>query len=144
MNENTVPPGSDDSQPDLLTELAAMIPAQRNRRSDLPSGPVDDYTRSILELIDGDPIHEDDRAAIVRAIFDAADAADGEIDPNIVRPHIPTWVQPRVVGATYNALATRGVIAWTGEWVTSDDSRGRNSGKPARLYRLVTKAPNQA
>jgi hypothetical protein len=138
----TVPPATDENQMDLFAEASAgRIPAQRTTTEEtrLPSRPVDAGTADILKLIDGDPLHESDRAAVVQAIFATADEHGGEINPNIVRPRIPTWVQPRVVGATYNSLAARGLIAWTGEWVTSDDARGRNSGKPARLYRLQTK-----
>lgn len=100
-----------------------------------PSGPADPDTRALLELIAGDPIHEDDRAAVVGAIVAAARANGGRVDPNEVRKRLDGSVYPRVVGATYQSLAAKGVLVPDG-WTISQDKHGRNSGKPARKYRL--------
>jgi hypothetical protein len=94
----------------------------------------DPMTQAILDLIDGDPIHERDREAIVDAIRASVDA-DGHTSANHWRGLIPTWVYHRVIGATVNALIKGGHLTPTGEWVLSDDVRGRNVGKPMRLYR---------
>lgn len=101
-----------------------------------PSTAVDPDTASLLELIDGDPLHETDRAAVIDAILAVARAHGGEINPNLVRERIPRSVYHRVVGSTYRSLTQRGIIAVAG-WVVSEDKHGRNSGKPARKYRLV-------
>jgi hypothetical protein len=58
------------------------------------------------------------------------------VDPNRVRDRIPSWVNPRVVSATYNALRTRHVLEVDG-WTVNTDTKGRNVGKPQRTYRLV-------
>lgn len=100
-----------------------------------PSRPVDPETADLLELIAGDPLHEDDRAAVVEAIVRAARDNGGVIDPNDVRGRIPASVYPRVIGATYRSLAQRGAIVPDG-WVISKDTAGRNSGRPARRYRM--------
>ena len=97
---------------------------------------VDTYTGSLLDLIADDHVHADDRAEIERVILAVALEYDGHIDPNIVRPRLPTWVQPQLVGPTYRALSLARQIEPAG-WTTSDDNRGRNSGKPVRTYRLV-------
>jgi len=97
---------------------------------------VDPHTAAILDLIAGDPIHDRDREAVVDAIR-AAVKPDGTVSSNDWRGLIPAWVYSRVVGATVNALASRGVMVRTGEWVVSDDHRGRNSGKPTRVYRWL-------
>jgi hypothetical protein len=98
--------------------------------------PVDTYTGSLLDLIADDHIHADDRNEIERVILAVALEYDGHIDPNIVRRRLPTWVQPQLVGPTYRALSLARQIEPAG-WTTSDDNRGRNSGKPVRTYRLV-------
>jgi hypothetical protein len=97
---------------------------------------VDTYTGSLLDLIADDHVHADDRAEIERVILAVALEYDGHIDPNIVRRRLPTWVQPQLVGPTYRALSLARQIEPAG-WTTSDDNRGRNSGKPVRTYRLV-------
>lgn len=97
---------------------------------------VDAYTGSLLDLIADDPTHDRGRAEIERVIWAVACEYDGHIDPNIVRCRLPAWVQPQLVGPTYRALCLAREIEPAG-WTTSDDQRGRNSGKPARTYRLV-------
>jgi hypothetical protein len=97
---------------------------------------VDAYTGSLLDLIADDHVHSDDRAEIERVILAVAVEYDGHIDPNIVRRRLPSWVQPQLVGPTYRALCLAREIEPAG-WTTSDDLRGRNSGKPARTYRLT-------
>ena len=50
---------------------------QKRRRHEppqFPSGRVDADTAAILELISGDPLHAEDRTAVVRAILAAAAA----------------------------------------------------------------------
>ena len=98
---------------------------------------VDTHTGSLLDLIADDHIHADDRCEIERVILAVALEYDGHIDPNIVRRRLPAWVQPQLVGPTYRALCLAREIEPAG-WTTSDDLRGRNSGKLARTYRLVT------
>jgi len=98
---------------------------------------VDIHTGSLLDLIADDHIHADDRAEIERVILAVALEYDGHIDPNIVRRRLPAWVQPQLVGPTYRALCVAREIEPAG-WTTSDDLRGRNSGKPSRIYRLMT------
>lgn len=97
---------------------------------------VDAYTGSLLDLIVADPGHDAQRVEVERAIWGVAAEYDGRIDPNIVRARIPAWVQPQVVGPTYRAMCLAREIEPDG-WTTSSDTRGRNSGKPARTYRVV-------
>jgi hypothetical protein len=93
-----------------------------------------DQKDAVLELIAGDPIHAADREAIVAAIR-ASVRTDGMVSANDWRHRIPTWVYPRVVGATVNALMKSGVLVPTGTWDVSTDVKGRNSGRPVRVYR---------
>lgn len=98
---------------------------------------VDQQTGSLLDLIVDCWTHTEQRAAVERTIMAVADEHDGAIDPNVVRRRIPSWVQPQVVGPTYRAMCKAGFIEPAG-WVVSDDVHGRNSGKPARSYRVAS------
>lgn len=101
----------------------------------------DKATGSLLDLIVDDHIHAADRAEIERVILAVALEYDGRINPNIVRERLPAWVQPQLVGPTYRALYLAGEIDADG-WTVSTDARGRNSGKPARCYRLKPEPKN--
>jgi hypothetical protein len=96
--------------------------------------PADRDKDAVLALISGDPLHARDRQAVVDAIA-ASVRPDGTVCSNDWRPLIPTWVHPRVIGATVNALMKAGVLIPTGQWVISDDRKGRNSGRPMRVLR---------
>jgi hypothetical protein len=95
---------------------------------------ADPVKDAVLALIAGDIVHKRDRAAVVEAIA-ASVRPDGTTDANAWRPLIPPYVYPRVVGATVNALTKAGVLIPTGQWVISDDRKGRNSGRPMRVWR---------
>ena len=105
--------------------------------------PVDDDTASLLDLIAEDwrPFAEADRNTIATAIREDAEAHGGEVHPNRVRAALaglPVIEQPKPtrVGPTYRALCLSGVIAENG-WDISNDTHGKNAGKPCRIYRWV-------
>ena len=104
---------------------------------------VDTATGSLLDLIADSDDHAHHRAEIERVILAVALEHDGHIDPNTVRRRLPAWVQPQLVGPTYRSLCLAREIEPAG-WTTSDDHRGRNSGKPARTYRLVSDSERTA
>jgi hypothetical protein len=95
---------------------------------------VDPDTAALLDLMDGDPIHARDREAVIDAIR-AAVRPDGTVCGNDWRGLVPQWVYPRVIGATVHALARRGILQATGDWAISDDTVGKNSGRPVRVWR---------
>ena len=103
---------------------------------------VDTATGSLLDLIADSDDHGHHRTEIERIILAVALEHDGHIDPNTVRRRLPAWVQPQLVGPTYRALSLAREIEPAG-WTTSDDNRGRNSGKPARTYRIVPLADKE-
>lgn len=108
----------------------------------IPSAPVDDRTASLLALLEGDPIHSDDRRRVVEAIQQAArDDMFDRVDPNAVRAlltdeHGNSTVYPACIGAVVQSLARRGVLRADG-WVVTTGSRSGNNGRPARRYRLT-------
>ena len=106
----------------------------------IPHAPVDPRTAALLDLIAGDPRHEDDRAEIVRAILETARENAGRVDPNVLRAKLTNeWgstVYPACIGATVNALARRGVLRFD-RWVITEGSETGNNGRPARSYTLT-------
>lgn len=97
---------------------------------------VDNYTADLLDLLAYDhparPSTQWD--TFVEALAAAADPVTGLIDQNDVRPRLRHHVDPRRIGAFYHKAATLGLIAPAG-WSVSDDTLGRNSGRPMRVYR---------
>lgn len=63
--------------------------------------------------------------------------ADGLIRPNALRPKLRGQVAPRRIGAFTNRALSQGLVEYTGEWQISDDTEGRNGGKPARVMRWI-------
>ena len=105
------------------------------------AAPVDAPTASLLDLIDGDPIHATDRATVIEGILDVAAHNGGAIDPNTLRLWLTDEageciVYPPVIGATVYALRRAGVLVQTG-WTVTTGSRSGNGGRPARCYRLA-------
>ena len=93
-------------------------------------------TESLCALIVSDRLHGVDVQLVIDAIIDAAAANNGIVDANLVRPHIHHSVFPKVIGAVYNVLIRKGALVPTGDWSISNDTAGRNSGRPVRRYRL--------
>lgn len=93
-----------------------------------------DSVGSVTALITADPIHQRDRDAVTATIR-AAVRPDGTVNANDFRDRLAPWIYPPVIGATVRGLIARNVLAWTGEYVPSEDRRGGNAGKPCKLYR---------
>lgn len=109
---------------------------------DIPSHGVDAQTRSLLDLIAGDPLHAEDRSRIIAAIVRDARRHGGRVDMNRVRAQLTApesghlTVYPMVIGAVVHSLAAKGALVPAG-WLINEDRHGRNSGKPLRAWRLV-------
>lgn len=105
--------------------------------------PLDEPTAALLDLLDADwrPFVAADRNTVAGAIRDDARFHDGQVDPNRVRAALaalPVFSQPKPqrVGPVYRALCYLGFLEVAG-WGFSDDTHGRNSGKPMRTYRWI-------
>jgi hypothetical protein len=98
---------------------------------------VDNETATLLDLVsdEGHPSADFEYEEYVRAVRHVADA-DGRVDPNALREMVRGVVAPRRIGAFTHRARTSGLLVWTGEWVTSTDTQGRNAGRPIRAYRL--------
>ena len=62
------------------------------------------------------------------------------MDPNRVRASLTNeyglTVHPRMLSAQYGVLKARHMIVHDG-WTVNTDTKGRNSGKPSRLWKWV-------
>lgn len=70
------------------------------------------------------------------ALYTAADE-EGRIMPNTLRPLVRGKVAPRRISAFTSRALARGLVEYDGGWEVSDDLAGRNTGKPARVMRLM-------
>ena len=103
--------------------------------------PVDDDTADLLSLVANDQTHprpQEEWEFFERALRFAGVADDGRINPNALRAIVRGHVAPRRIGAFTIRAKAEGLIVDTGEWVVSDDTEGRNAGRPCRVYRLVS------
>ncbi len=101
--------------------------------------PVDDETSDLLSLVANDKMHPrpaEEWDVFMRALKTSSDPS-GRIDPNLLRAYLRGQVAPRRIGAFTLRAKAEGLIVDTGEWQISDDTEGRNAGKPARVYRLT-------
>lgn len=99
---------------------------------------VDDETATLLDLVadEDNPGSDYEWDQYLAALHIAADEF-GVLNPNRLRPLLRGVVRPQRIGAfTHRALAA-GVIEYTGQYVISDDTEGRNGGKPCREMRLL-------
>lgn len=104
--------------------------------------PVDDDTADLLSLVANDQLHprpEEEWQVFCQALLRAADR--GVVRPNALRPLVRGQIAPRRIGAFTNRALAEGLLVATGEWQVSDDTEGRNGGKPCRVYRLIAHPP---
>lgn len=103
-------------------------------------GVADAHTIAVVSAVDEDYRREADRDRIDDTIRRVAMRDGGEVDPGRVRAELTNehglTVNPRSLSARYMALSRAGVLRFD-HWTVSDDTTGRNSGKPARVYRYV-------
>jgi hypothetical protein len=118
-------------------ELAVATDAEKQRRETAHAAVCRYAPHPSVEAVTGlvaeDPSHAADVAEIVAAIELDASANSGEVNPNRVRQLLPSHVLPQAIGAVYSTLLRQGRLSEIG-WTTNNDRRGRNDGKPIRLY----------
>lgn len=73
----------------------------------------------------------------VEALLFLAALHNGIIRPNDLRPLVRGKVAPRRIGAFTSRALALGYVVYTGDWQVSDDTAGKNGGKPARILRWV-------
>ena len=104
---------------------------------------VDEQTESLLDLLADDGTQPVDREwdLYVSALRACAGIGWGPserlIDPNSLRRTIAGRIKPQRVGAFTHRALSAGLVEYTGNYVTSTDTNGRNSGKPCRELRWI-------
>lgn len=100
---------------------------------------VDDDTADLLTVLaDDGTLSVDEEWELYIACLRRAAARFNVIDPNALRVEIDGRIKPQRVGAFTHRALSQGLVEYTGEYVISDDKRGRNSGKPLRVLRLLS------
>ena len=103
--------------------------------------PVDEDTADLLDLIAADadrlPWSEREWASFKEGLETAAivSARFPLISQTVLRNHCRLFITPHNVGPFTKRALREGLIEWTGDWEPSTDTKGRNSGKPVRIYR---------
>jgi hypothetical protein len=106
---------------------------------------TDDTTATLLTLV-ADAASDAEWQVYLEALRIAAaipDSPPDVIKPNTLRRVLNGYpehrrVAPRRVGAFASRAVRQQLVTYTGEWQTSDDTHGRNAGKPCRVMRLNT------
>lgn len=105
---------------------------------------VDDDTASLLDLLadDGTVSADYEWDVYVEALRRLGEREDawpvpGTIDPNDLRAAIAGRIKPQRVGAFTHRALSQGLVEYTGQWVVSTDTKGRNRGKPMRELRWI-------
>lgn len=108
-----------------------------------PSSPITGETAATVELVGNDWRADEDWRRFKDACREAArrSLAGNHVDPNEVRAILTDSagrlrVNPRRLSAFYHRAAGKGGFLRFSHWGINDDAKGRNKGKPARIYAL--------
>lgn len=109
---------------------------------DVPEFGLDEDVQRVLDSLWSNRENADERALIVRGIYEVARAEGGIVNPNSLRlwlhsPARDVWLtKPQLVGSVINRLSRKKYLVRAGR-VVSTDRRGGNAGREVPLYRLV-------
>jgi hypothetical protein len=117
-------------------ELACATQQEKERREEIHAAHAHMTVSAITELLTADPSNERDKRAIVSAIEVAARANGGRVSANDVRPLLPPYVLPNLIGAVFTSLRNSGRLVPTGDAERSKDTKGRNTNKDCPIYIL--------
>ncbi len=104
---------------------------------------TDDTTASLLDLLADDGTvsmdYEWDLYVECLQVVAMRDRRDWTwtVNPNDLRAEIAGRIKPQRVGAFTHRALSQGLVEYTGNYVTSTDTNGRNSGKPCRELRWL-------
>jgi hypothetical protein len=100
--------------------------------------PISGETEATVDLVGRDWRAEEDWRRFREACLAAA-AWSGEVDPNDVRTRLTRdgelTIAPRRLSAFYHRAAGRDGFLEFSHWGTNGDVKGRNAGRPARIYK---------
>jgi hypothetical protein len=90
----------------------------------------------ILHLIAGDPMKSPSVRAVAETIAKVARPGD-RVSANLIRPHLPTWVNRGAIGATFGALVRAGALRPEGRVISTDPG---THGKEVAVYEVTRDA----
>ena len=90
----------------------------------------------ILHLIAGDPMKSPSVRAVAETIARIAQPGD-RVSANLIRPHLPTWVNRGAIGATFGALVKAGALRKQGRVISTDPG---THGKEVQVYEVTRNA----
>lgn len=112
---------------------------------DAVSEPISGETRAVVESTAEDIFGSWEWNEFVYAVHQVAADFSGEIDPSNVRARLEDargvlTINPRKLSAFYSRAVSQRLIAFS-HWGINADTKGRNQGKPARIYRIRALGP---
>lgn len=111
---------------------------------DAVSAPITGNTRTTVELVANDWTADRSWRLFVDACREVAEDNDGLVIPDGVRADLTQTngelcIRPRRLSAFYNRAVAQGLLEFS-HWGINGDHKGRNAGRPARIYKLKAAA----
>lgn len=97
------------------------------------SADVADLLELVAEGNLASPTPAEEWTEFVAALEAVALINDGLIPPNSLRPEVRGVVSPRRIGAFTHRALSQGLVEYAGTYQISDDTQGKNGGKPCRV-----------
>jgi hypothetical protein len=104
-----------------------------------PSSPITGETAATVELVGNDWRSDEDWDNFRQTCKAIAATHGGEVDPANVRQAFADRgvdMNPRRVSAFYHRAASKNGFLDFARWGLNTDHKGRNAGRPARIYKL--------
>lgn len=106
---------------------------------DAVSEPISGETKATVELVGNDWRSDRDWQLFVAALTEVSRDFSGEVNPDNVRAWLTgrngLLINPRRLSAFYQRATKTGLLAFS-HWGINGDHKGRNAGRPARIYKL--------
>lgn len=106
---------------------------------------IEGDTKATVERVANDWHSDDDWRRFEKACREAATISSlsgpAEVDPDVVRGFLRNWdgeltINPRRLSAFYHRAAGKSGFLDFSHWGINGDHKGRNAGRPARIYQL--------
>lgn len=111
---------------------------------DAVSAPIEGETLATVESVAHDWMADRSWRLFVGACEYVAEHNSGLVVPDEVRADLTQTdgelcIRPRRLSAFYNRAVAQGLLEFS-HWGINGDHKGRNAGRPARVYRLIRTA----
>lgn len=126
----------------MTIETPDLFDAIRDAEAEsFPSAPIEGETKATVDLVANDWLADREWGLFVNSIQYVGEG-DGIVRPDNVRVDLTNdWgelcINPRRLSAFYSRAVAQGLIEFS-HWGINGDTKGRNAGRPARIYALGT------